>query len=220
MAHPRRKGLVADLLEGQLAGATVVWDVQNSRWDTGRRSMVAVQRRSEWHLVVQDDAILCDDFLPQVASALQHVRGQPVAFYMGSTKLGKHRTDTLVARADEEGACFIESAGPLWGPAIAIPTPMILPMLAWCDVSTKWIQNYDLRLASYFQSKGIGCLYTVPSLVDHRHKVPSLVKGRRPSPLRTAQRFGTREAWSASKITVEGPDVVKLARSRRTARQK
>lgn len=187
MAHPRRKRYVAELL-AMLPGAVVVWDEKNIRWDTGRRSMLAFDPDADWHLVVQDDALLCRGFIRQVHAALAEVEGGPVAFYCGKTgKFGSVLSKDVMRNASRSGQHFFKAPGPWWGPAVAIKPQDIPAMIEWCDPRDD-VPNYDRRMSRYFESIGRLCWYSVPCLVEHRTGAndPSLVPGRGISAGRTA----------------------------------
>lgn len=187
MAHPRRHRFVA-ALEKMLPSAVVVWDEKNNRWDTGRRSMLAFDPEAEWHIVVQDDALLCDGFLVQVHSALAEVVDGPVSFYCGKVgKFGERSTVNVFTEASRRGDHFLKAPGPWWGPAVAVRTQDIPSMIEWCDPRDD-VPNYDRRMSRYFDSIGRICWYSIPCLVEHRVGAdnPSLVAGRGCSPGRTA----------------------------------
>lgn len=189
MAHPSRAHFVEGLVP-LLGYPPVVWDERNDRWDTGRRSMLAFDPKADWHLVVQDDAVLCRDFLRGVRRALEVVGDHPVALYTGRVQPYYAFVSRAVDRAAAEGKTWIEMQGPWWGVAVAVPTHHIEAMIEWCDQRPD-VPNYDRRMAIYFDSIGVRCWYSVPSLVDHRvgAENPSLVAGRTAGKGRVAFRF-------------------------------
>lgn len=179
MAHPSRSAMVDDLV-GQLpVSTTVVYDEIGDRWDTGRRSMLALDPLADWGVVIQDDAILCHDFTNQVRAALASVPDGPVAFYLSRTGKNQHLNREALTKARARGECWVRWSGPWWGVAVAMRPLDIAPMLEWCDGRPD-IPNYDRRMARYFESIGRACWYSIPSLVDHRHgpENPSLIEGR------------------------------------------
>jgi len=185
MAHPKRSRYVPDL-ERQLPGATVVWDKINNRWDTGRRSMAAYDPEADWHLVVQDDAILCDDFLAGAQAALGHAPEVPVSFYTGKTRPYAVEVLRAVQQVQRQRASWLAMRGPLWGVAVAMPVALIPGMLDACEDLD--VPNYDMRMSEHFDRIGLECWYTIPSLADHRTGPdnPSLVQDRGSSPKRSA----------------------------------
>lgn len=189
MAHRRRAQFVDELLP-QLPGTKVTWDRENDRWDTGRRSMLAFDPDADWHLVVQDDAVLCPDFLPAVEAALSHVPERPVSFYTGRVRPYAASIKTAVTRARAAGKPWLAMRGPHWGVAVAIPTHLIEDMIEWCDQQVG-VPNYDRRMEKYFTRREILCWHSIPSLVDHRvgEENPSLIPGRGAAPSRTAHEW-------------------------------
>ena len=187
MAHPKRRHFVG-LLKRELPDATVVWDKINDRWDTGRRSMLAYEPEAEWHVVVQDDAILCRGFTGQVERALEELDQGPAAFYMGQTgRFNGTSVRAMMDKARRKAQRWIVASGPRWGPAVAVQTTDIPAMIEHGDNVEK-INNYDLRMESYFQSIGRQCHYSAPCLVQHRvgPRNPSLIKHRGQGRRRTA----------------------------------
>lgn len=204
MAHPSRARYVPALQE-RLPGAVVVLDQKNDRWDTGRRSMLAFDPVADWHLVVQDDTLLCRGFLHQVHEALAEVVEGPAAFYCGKAgRLGPYSSTVVIQQAFRRGEHWVKAPGPYWGPAVAVRPSDIPPMIEWCDPRTE-IPNYDRRMSRYFDSIGRLCWYSVPCLVEHRTGMgnPSLVEGRGSSPGRTAAlwRQSGRSEWMKSAET-------------------
>lgn len=189
MAHPKRKKMVPALKE-QLPGAKVAWDKKNNRWDTGRRALLNHSKDADWHLVVQDDAILCQNFLAGVHAALAHVPSDvPVSFYTGRTRPYADVIKKAVRSAQADGRAWLALRGPLWGVALALPVPVIRGMVA--DADKLGIANYDMRMAEWFHDRGTLCWYSLPCLVDHRvgPDNPSLVPERGAGPRRVAHMF-------------------------------
>lgn len=206
MAHPAREHLIPELLE-QLGDVPVIWDQRSDRWDTGRRALLAHDPDADWGVTVQDDALLCRDFVAGVHAALAAVPPEvPVSFYTGRTRQPIVR---LAGRAGRSGRAWLAMPGPRWGVCVAIPTTHIERMVEWCS---RWVRepNYDLRMMRYFAGLHIDCWYSYPSLVDHRvgQGNPSLVKGRSARAERVALRFiGERSPlevdWSTGSVQSE-----------------
>jgi hypothetical protein len=178
MAHPVRVAFVKGL-QRQLPEASVVWDELNDRWDTGRRSLLAYDPRASHHCVVQDDAILCKDFLAGVEVAASAAGENPIGLYTGRVRPHQRTITPAVRRALKAGAPFMVAPGPYWGVGLVIPTAHIDELVTWGDERPQ-IKNYDRRIAAWYEERGAECWYTVPSLVDHRPvgENPSLVNGR------------------------------------------
>ena len=204
MAHKKREEWVPDL-ESQLPGVTTVWDKKNDRWDTGARSLVAHNGKSEWHMVVQDDALLPPDFYEGVKKMLRSAPPEhPVGLYYGRVRPRAIDTENLTAKAKKEKASFIVHNGPWWGVGIVIPTAHTKDIVNWGDKNPQ-IPNYDRRISRWYGQMDIPCYYTVPSLIEHRtENNPSLVPGRTGQNRRAWEFLGPR---SALDIEWNGPIV-------------
>jgi len=179
MAHPKREKWVPEL-EKQLPGVVTVWDKKNDRWDTGSRSLLAYDKDADWHMVVQDDALLPPDFYEGVKKMLKFVpASSPVGLYYGRVRPREQEARGLTERAERENASFIVHNGPWWGVGIVLPTAHIREVVKWGDEQSR-IPNYDRRISRYYAHERIPCYYPFPSLIEHRHgeENPSLVPGR------------------------------------------
>lgn len=181
MAHPRRAKLVDDLvvdLRSTDVEPQVVWDRQNVEWDTGRRALMAFDRRASHHLIVQDDALVCRDLVRAAGRvALAAGPDRPVSLYTGRVRPFRGLVADAWAEARAAGATALELPGPWWGVALMVPTAHILDLVAWADRRGGHIREYDKRLARWYARAGVAWWHTVPSLVDHRPDEPSLLPG-------------------------------------------
>lgn len=196
MAHEKRRGMVTELLK-QIP-AHVVWDDgSHGVWDTGRMAMLSYGPTADWHLVLQDDVLLCADFVGQAMKALSEAPTSVVSFYMGRRAVfGQWTSLEASMHARRQGERWVCGRGPFWGPAIAVKVSMIEEMMAWCDREQPYEIAYDYKIARYFAAKRLDCGYTVPSLVEHRDG-PSMVPGRRGNSGRIAAWFSAEgcRAW-------------------------
>ncbi len=166
MAHPKRRDWV-DSLEANMPKATVVWDRVNDRHDTGLRSILAYDREATHHVVVQDDSILGLDFAKGLEKALSYVDpGAPVGLYYGAKGSVGSAHAIAVDFAVQNGASWVVRKGPVWGPAIVFPVDTINELVTYFKSSST--PNYDRRVMEFYQSNGVDCWYSVPSMVDHR----------------------------------------------------
>ena len=171
MAHPKRAGMVDELVGWLDRPAEVVWDRINDRHDTGARAMEAFDPAATHHLVVQDDVVPCRDLIAGAERALEHVPdGAPASLYVGKVRPFRPEVERAVKRA-KGSASWIVMRGIYWGPAIIVPTGIIPEMVGWFrSPKGEQVQNYDRRISSWFARHGgnPGCWYSWPSLVDHR----------------------------------------------------
>ena len=61
MMHPDREKFKPYLLD-KLGNVPVVLDNKNSIWDTCQRAWAEFDPTADYHVVIQDDALVCDDF--------------------------------------------------------------------------------------------------------------------------------------------------------------
>lgn len=177
MAHPSRMEFVDNLCE-QLPNAVVKLDRERGIWDTAARAWRSYGRACLWHLVVQDDAVLCSNFQANVEAALACVEPiRPVSFYLGGPRPHAEIVEPAIEKAKELGTPWIEMEGPWWGVAYALPTEFIPEVMEWGDSVTE-TERDERRIAWYFAKQGIRCWYTCPSLVDHRtnEEAPSVFR--------------------------------------------
>lgn len=167
MAHPRRREWVEGYLAPRLPAARVAWDRGEGEWDTATRALRA-HEGAAWRVIVQDDALLARDFEVGVRRALEALEPiQPVSFYLGNVpkhaKVGGGAHES-VDYAERVGATWLEMPGPWWAVAFAVPADHVEQILERKSASNET----DLRIATFYKLRGIECLYTIPSLADHR----------------------------------------------------
>lgn len=208
MAHRKREKYVDELLRSLDHPAEVVWDIDNDRWSTGSRALLAHPPEATYHLVLQDDAIVCKDLVAGLYERLEEeVPSQcPVCLYAGVYRKFIHTMNVEYFRAPFG---WMVSPGILWGVGVLIPTCDISLILDYCKDLPE--PNYDMRISRYYERvKQCGVWYPIPSLVDHRDG-PSLVAGRRGG--RRAWKFVGRDASALLKPTTKDARLINLIRS-------
>jgi hypothetical protein len=216
MAHPDRLGWVHALTKHlAIPDVPVSWDTEGPAsgnadrvWRNARAAWEMREGDSDWHVLLQDDAVLCEDFAEGISEALRHVPGPAVVSpYLGNGRLVPERWTTLAASTDEVGASWIRTSKLMWGVSIAIPTLLIPDMIKHAD--TRAGVPDDMRVAGWAERNGIDVWYTWPSLIDHR-QVPSLTKHR------AHDRYAIRHhAGSAMEIDWSGPVITDPMLARR-----
>lgn len=224
MAHRKRADYIPELLAALDREVDVVWDRKNDRWDTGARAMLSYDAEADYHLVLQDDAIVSQDLIAGVERALdlrpELGAGKPMNLYIGKNSAFRH-----AFRTPREELSWITMGELNWGVGIIMPTGLIEDCVKW-GWGRRDIPNYDKRISRWLGTQGIETWYTWPSLVDHR-QAPSLVPGRGYRG-RAAQRFIGAEAsaldanWSGetARITPYGTSRVQMNRRRVRGRQR
>lgn len=190
MAHPKRTA-EAEILYRKLAkqkfySVSLVFDDENNEWKNGVKSLNA-HTDSEWHIIIQDDAIIGTDFKENVESAITSL-GQKtlLSFYTGTVRPFPTRVKLAVKRAEEMGASFLKCDRLLWGVCFAIPTEQIESMLDF--VKNKRLP-FDERIGYYYNRTHKPVYYTYPSLSDHDYMMGSLIGNDRDPEPRKAHKF-------------------------------
>ncbi len=194
MAHPDRdeqaNELVKLLKTMPFFSVWLSFDMNDNEWMNGRRCVqwgATTEGQTDWHVVIQDDAIISVNFFDNLVRALESVpRKSLVSLYTGTVRPEQERVVQSLYLAGRENASWLSSNSLYWGVAVAIPTDDIESLLEKVEGS---ILPYDRRLGSYFASKYRCVYYTVPSLVDHDHTLPSIVGNDREGPVRKAHNY-------------------------------
>jgi hypothetical protein len=137
---------------------------------------------SSYHLVLQDDVVVCRDFVPGLIRAIRHRPAAIVAPYSG--RWGKKALE-----AKEGGRSWVKLPGHLSGQAICMPTVWARSFIPWHDAweppydSEFWVKEgcttkarleaaranwSDWRVMQFAKHNRLPIWFTVPSLVDHQ----------------------------------------------------
>lgn len=181
MAHPDRAEHVAALLDALDRPVRVHYDTEGPAngnadrvWRTARGGWVMHDPAADFHLLLQDDALISADLLAGLEQALEHVPADAVVSpYLGKGGATPHRWRRMAADADRLGASWVTSTKLMWGVGIILPVARIAEMIALADRLTGITD--DMRVAGWAEKSRTEVWYTWPSLVDHR-AVPSLTK--------------------------------------------
>lgn len=208
MGHPARSGEVDELTAALGREVPIYWDQEGPPsgdadrvWRTARGAWMLADPAADWHVLIQDDAILCPDFLAGMEVALDHVPADAVVSpYLGTGRTVPIRWEALARAADTTVASWVRSHKLMWGVCIALPVAAIPEMIRRSD--TRAGITDDMRVAGWAEHTGREVWYPWPSLVDHR-LVPSLTKHRARD--RVARRWHSGSAlhldWSGEVVT-------------------
>lgn len=183
MAHPNRKAqaeaLLDQLRQYSFCDISITWDELNNEWHTGERALRAGIGKGEWHIVVQDDAILSPFFYENVLGAINNVPVKTlISLYVGTARPFGDRVKVAVNKAYY--ATWLRHMLLLWGVGILIPSDHIEPMLEFISGRD---ELYDTRIGIFYQRNRLPVYYTMPSLVDHDDEIGSLLDhGHGPEP--------------------------------------
>jgi len=175
MAHPARRQQ-AEMLFNQVrrypfAGAQIVYDTDRVEWHTGKRALEAGIGMGDWHVVIQDDAILTPDFYENIKNAIKAIDIKTlISLYTGTARpLARRVKEAVDKAADGE---WLQSNQLYWGVGIVIPTSQIEPMLEFVeDIELQ----YDNKIGEFYNLNNLPVYYCQPSLVDHNDDMGSLL---------------------------------------------
>lgn len=162
MAHPSREEFFPYLR--QMLGNDIPFAIDHDSkgvWPNCRNAWLLHDPTAEWHVVIQDDAIVCEQFQRRAEEVIERSGGtHAINFYFGR----RGNQTEQAARELERG--FAMRVAPTWGVAICMPTAWIPEMIEYCDQLSHPADDY--RIGRFLKHKGIMTYFPMPSLVDHR----------------------------------------------------
>lgn len=184
MMHPSRKQFLPYLQE-RLGNPPVAMDQGKGIWDTRERATRLYDPSADFHLVVQDDALICDNFFELADAELKKHPDCAFSFYYGSRK--RKEWVEINRKALRDGGYM--GGWYHWGVAICLPVSIIEDCLKCCSAMNKLKNHDDTRIANFIRSRGMKVWYPVPSLIDHRTDTPSLMENHEGPHQRQALKF-------------------------------
>lgn len=144
-------------------------------WPTYRRAL-EVAGASSHHLILQDDLLLCRDFIRSVNEVIRVWPHNLIALYTNATS---------VFTARERGESWVEKAG-VSGPAVIWPNELIAEFLRWQDAHINPDFLFDtVRVSMWLIKTSKRAFATVPSLTEHLGCVSSTMGLNNPSKVAT-----------------------------------
>lgn len=141
-------------------------------WENCKRAWKLQDRSKKWSIVIQDDAILCDNFLEKASKHLEKAEelGCAVQFYLGNIPQYEQQFKENIKNG------YLVKKELIWGVAIAVKTELIDEMLQFGDARGGW--QDDIKIKYFLLKKQIPTYYPIWGLVDHRQddENPSLVR--------------------------------------------
>lgn len=209
VAHPSRHDMAVELAH-QVNAEAVIWDNKNEgcdanhlkAWDWHAQHDLPKLASREFKVVLEDDAVPCDNFREQLDMALAAlpVEIAIVSLYLGTgyPRQWQSGLRTVVAGPLEDAPNFLTTDALLSCVGYAIRYPWISSaqfFIGWGITNGKPV---DQALSMMCGDYGLRVPYTHPSLVNHQGD-ESLIKQRTDGEGRTSRRrawrFGTRERW-------------------------
>lgn len=187
MAHPKRKkqaeALALQLKKYPFVSVYISYDSPKAgshqeEWDNGTRALRNGVGVADWHVVIQDDAILSPGFYDNLLGAIATVPIKSlISLYTGTARpLGK-RVQVAVNKVNDE--TWLSYWLLLWGVGILLPSSHIEPMLEFVADRT---EPYDTRIGIFYQRNRLPVFYTMPSLVNHDDELGTVIPGHGTEP--------------------------------------
>lgn len=140
-------------------------------WENCKRAWLSHDPTSDYHLVVQDDAIVCQNFYERAIGFLEKYHSQNETrifnFYFGNKASLREKGKNALKVG------FIVKNTPSWGVGICLPTRLIPDMIKTCDTYKN--PQDDVRIGKWIVKNNYPIYFPVPCFLDHRTGVKSLV---------------------------------------------
>lgn len=172
MAHPKRVENF-DYLQERLDGIAETpmaidgWALKEGEgtgvWENCKRAWRMHDPAAEYHVVIQDDAIICDNFRTRAEKVIADSKEKEcgaISFFFGRRLL----MGNMAKNGSRDG--YVKTNGLHWGLAVCLPVKLIEPMIAFGDKMN--IPQDDARISTFLRKNKIPVYYPIPSLVDHR----------------------------------------------------
>lgn len=177
MADPRRRTstekLYAKLVDQGLTPKVVYDENHDGEWVTCIRAIKEYGKNAQYHVILQDDAIISENFRVNLENAIKHSPEETlISLYLGQTRPYPEKS-RLVYR-DGKDSSWIKLSTLYWGVGFAMPTKHIEPFLEQSARDSHHM--LDRRIGRFYQRNDLDVLYTNPSIVDHDYKLGTLIK--------------------------------------------
>lgn len=152
-------------------------DASPSPWRTYLECLRRPAAGATHLLVIQDDAVPCQQFASTVLAAVTAQPSRPIALWVGGQP-----ADACVAirKAGVAGRAWVDLCPWQWFPCVAAvwPAEIAARIVEWADrerVSPQLTRSDDGNLGRFMARHRLTALATVPSLVEHPDTEPSLI---------------------------------------------
>lgn len=149
-------------------------------WFNAYRAWKAHDPSKKYHLVLQDDVLLCKNFLKNVERIITQTN-----FDLPIIQLYHNKVTATDLKCEGKGLHWIISPLVTTAQALMIRTDLIVPWLRWTDRNVNRAYKFDDgRLMMWQALEVIPAFFTFPNIVDHDDSLPSsigLPRGKRVS---------------------------------------
>jgi len=177
MTHPRRRQWAARLATS--IDATLIQDPDPAGPPSALRCAMEawtrpISGRYSHRLVVQDDALLCQNFLAAARIMLTRYPTAMIAFYVGNAHPGGWHYHTAARRC--EHVCPLPLHHFVPTVCLAMPIPVAEAWAAWTQANVVPGYPYDDEaFRMYREVSHVPALATIPCLAQHTNHQPSLI---------------------------------------------
>lgn len=129
-------------------------------WHNGKKSWeFCLSTKATHHLVLQDDIILCEDFLPTVKKLIEVFPNKIMSLYANRK---------ICEEAKLKNIRWVEISDGTWGQALLFPREQTKLFLVWEKNNIlENFKSFDARAAIYCVKNNVTPLCPMPSLVNH-----------------------------------------------------
>lgn len=162
MAMKKRAFHVKQLQEAFAPSEVFVsWgDTYDTLWENARNAWEHYDPEATHHLLLQDDAILCNNFINGAFATIGTVPDKILSFFL---------MDLIVKREPVEGTHWVVGYS-LGTVSICFPVPTLKDFLKWeTDFYEAWGPDDDVRINGYMLFRLNPLWNCIPSIVDHNH---------------------------------------------------
>ena len=172
MMHPTREKFKPYLAEklSQFGNVPFAMDRGLGIWDTSRRAWLNYDPDGDYHIVIQDDAIIGNRMKERLEAIIEKFPNIAYGLYFGRRKIFKDPIKEWLAKGG------IMKRWLNWGVATCVPTKIISGFVDYGDKLKKYDNHDDTKLAKYLEKIKMPIWYPLPSLVDHREDEQSLME--------------------------------------------
>jgi hypothetical protein len=177
MAHEKRAKYIPYLKE-KLGDVPVFMDVDGPDnlgvWPNAKRCWLSFDPEATYHVVIQDDSIIGEDFYKRLDEVLDKGTLYAYSLFYRHKRRRTHDKMNKAAYAGYEKGHFTYPRLQ-WANAVVLPTFIIEKCIAFADTQNQYENIDDLRISAYLQKIGMQTFYPLPSLVNHRQEEDSLI---------------------------------------------
>ena len=219
VAHPARMSL-AESLSHKVDAEIVSVDEDSQGAESNHLQALTWLKDcdSEWAIVLEDDSVPVLHFRDQAMKALAVAPTPIVSFYIGRGRppQWQQSISAAVGQALQTDANWVVGTHLLHAVGYAIKTELIPSALAhpiprddqnMQPLGVDYVLHRDVPLCRWAYTHEHKVSYAWPSLIEHRHTLPTLItacEDHKGTEARRAWQVGRREAWDSSFVELPG----------------